>query len=230
MATVIAQAAPVIAERAATIYTGLEEPQKQRVATGVNLLGRGLTTVSTIPFMIVSAIANFFILAFIFILTLFLRNRALFQAGDERRANYVRDSLLLGAGLALGATAVIFVIDLLSGGFASLVMIGVYIIAGVGTLILSLIRPSFLNDITETTEVNGEQTTVGRTSAYRNWSIAFWPTFAIGMLAALALGAATTYVSNKFSKNILDLLAGAVTSREGSAISRTMSLSRILGA
>lgn len=228
MATVIAQAVPIVAERAANIYTGLEEPQKQRVATSINLLGRGLGTISTIPFMIVSAIINFFILAFIFVITLFLRNRALFQAGNKDRMNFIRDSILMGIGLALAAIAVIFVVDLISGGFASIVMVGVYVLSGVGALILSLIRPSFLNDIIKTVDVDGTPTiTMGtnRISAYRIWSIVFWPLFIIGMLASLALGAATTYVSNKFSKNILDLLASAVTSREGS-----IPLSHVLGA
>jgi hypothetical protein len=233
MATVVASVAPVVAERAATFYTNLDEPTQERIATGINLFGRGISTVSTIPLMLVSLIINFILLAFIFILTLYLRNRALFQAGDVAYVNYVRNAFLQGLGWALAASVTIFVIDLISGGFASLVMIAVYILAGIGMLLLSLINPSFLNDITETVEVNGEQVTRSRTSAYRFWTISFWPIFVIGMLAALGLGAATTYVSNKFSKNVLDLLASvAVTNNTGTAtpvnLSNLGSLTRLI--
>lgn len=222
MASVIATTAPVVAEKVATVYTNLPEPTKAKVATGVNLFGKGLGTISSLPFMIVTAIANFLILSFIFILTLFFRNRALFRTGDIRYANYVRDALLQGFGWALVATATIFVIDLITGGFASIAMVGVYILAGVAMLILSLIKPPFLNDINETvTGPDGNTVVVSRGSAYRYWSVSFWPLFIVGMLTALALGALTVYISNKFSKNVLDLLAMVATSTNSGTATNT---------
>lgn len=166
------------------------------------LFGQKGLTASRIPMYLLSAVINFFILTFIFVATLYTKLKALYQAGDQGQVSYTKNAFLRGIGLALIAAVIIFIIDIISGGFASLLMIPVYVFAGIATLVLSLIAPTFLQDVTETK--NGIE--VSHISGYKLWSVSFWPIFTVGMLIALALGAFSTYIGNKLSGIILNTI------------------------
>lgn len=163
---------------------------------------------SKIPAYLLSAAINFFILGFIFVATLAAKYKALLAAGDQAYVSYMKSAFLKGLGFALIAAVTIFVIDIISGGFASLVMVPVYVLAGIATLILSLIAPPFLQDVTETR--NGVQ--VSRISGYKLWSVSFWPLFVVGMLVALSLGAFASYIGNKLSTVVIDTI-NSITNR-----------------
>lgn len=219
VAPIVIDAAGRVAGVAADAYVKADEGTKTAIVSGLNVAGRSIVGAANIPFFLISAFINFLILGFIFVLTLYYRGRGQFEAGNARAANYVRDAFLKGLGLALAAAATIFIVDFISGGFASLVMFAVYPLAGIGMLILSIIKPAFLNDITG--EVDGVP--VARGSAFRYFSVVFWPLFILGMIVALAFAALTTYLGIKFSKGAIDLLANAVSGDRGAGISSTLS-------
>lgn len=148
-----------------------------------------------IGIQILSAAINFFILSCIFILTLRARLKNLYLEGDKEQVSYNMNAFIWGIIYALIAAVAIFVIDIISGNFATLMMIPVYLLSGLSMLILSLIAPSFLSDV----------------SAYKLWSISFWPIFIVGMLIALTLGAFTSYLGARFSKFLLTTVSRIVS-------------------
>ncbi len=188
-------------------YTSAPESTKQKIQFGVDALSQTGSRILKLPFILLSAAINFFILAFIFILTLRAKLKALFEAGDESQKDYMRNAFLRGLGYALIAAVVLFISDLISGGYASMFMFMIYPLAGVGTLILSIIQPSFLMDISEPNpDVPGE--TRGRISGFRLWSMSFWTIFILGMVAAIAVGLVAARIGNKLSRSFFDLMAG----------------------
>jgi hypothetical protein len=175
---------------------------KSRMDKEVDLLGQNrLWKFSTS--LLIAAI-NFFILAGIFIGTLIMKLRAQYLSGDEEQVDYVKNAFLRGLMLSLIATVSFFVVDFISGGFASLLIMAIYPLAGISMLVFSLMKPSYLFDITE-----GD---MSRISAYKLWSISFWPLFIVGMIVALSLGALTTYIGSKISRIILDTLVSISSS------------------
>lgn len=205
IASVATQVATEVADKAADLYIQSDNSTKSR--------GGGLVYVAPFSRTLVFAAINFFILAGIFIGTLVAKLRIQYQPGE----NYVRDAFVRGIGSALIATGVFVVIDILSGGFATLVMLAVYPLAGVTMLVLSLIAPLFLNDITEIRIVNGteQRETVSRISAFRLWSVSFWPWFIIGMLVALAFNALLSYLGTKISRVAVDILSNIASPSTG---------------
>lgn len=214
IAAVAVNVATQVAGKAANLYNQADEPTKTRIATSVGAGTLGIGAVAGLPRTLILAAINFFILSAIFIGTLFARYRALFRAGDASYENYTRNAFLRGMGLALAAAVIFAITDFLSGGTASLVMLLVYPLAGIGMLILSLIAPSFLNDITEP-DPNNPDATRSRISAFRLWSVAFWPIFIIGMLVSLLIGGLVAYLGTKISRLVLDMLGKLAGSTGG---------------
>lgn len=160
---------------------------------------------------------NFFILAGIFIGTLLAKFKIQYDLGDLSQTNYMKNAFIQGLGLAITASAVFAVIDILSGGFAVFVMFAIYPLVAVTMLVLSLIAPSFMNDISNT------ENTAIRISAFRLWSYAFWPWFVIGMLLSLVLNAIISYLGEKISRIALDMLTNiSNTSTNGSINLRSL--------
>lgn len=188
-------------------YNELPPETKNKIFLGVDFLNQGGSRVLKLPYMLVAAAFNFFILAVIFVLTLRAKLKALFDAGDQSQSNYMRNAFLKGLGLALVAVSIIFISDLISGGFASMFMIFIYPLAGIATLIMSFISPSFLEDIRETNE---DGTIISRISGFRLWSISFWTIFALGMVAAIVVGLVLARVGNKLTRGVFDLVSSMV--------------------
>lgn len=219
--SVATQVASEVAGRTASLYNQSDESTKDRVATGVGLGTLGLSNIASFPRTLIFAAINFFILSVIFVSTLMAKLRALYRAGDQTQENYVRNAFIRGLGFALIATVIFAVVDFLSGGVATVVMFILYPLAGVAMLVLSLIAPSFLNDITEQRDlpegapVDTPRETVSRISAYRLWSVVFWPLFIIAMIVSLAMGALISYLGVRISRLALDMLAGLASNQSG---------------
>lgn len=147
----------------------------------------GWSQVYGISIMILSCAINFIILTLIFTITMYFRQR-------KRGTLSLMEILLQGILQGLVASILILVIDVTTGGFASLLMFAVYPIVFVVCIILAIISPLFLQD------------DPGRISGYRIWMVSFWPIFIVGMIVALSLGAFVTYMGVKFSGIIMNLL------------------------
>lgn len=213
---VTTQVVTQVAGETASLYNQADEATKDKVATGVGLGALGLSNIGGLPRILIFAAINFFILSVIFVSTLLAKLRALYRTGDETQENYTRNAFLRGIGFAFIATAIFAVVDFLSGGVATMVMFILYPLVGVSMLVLSLIAPTFLNDITETPGTTPTTETISRISAYRLWSVVFWPLFIIAMLVSLAMGALISYVGVKISRLVLDMLAGLAANQNGS--------------
>lgn len=147
----------------------------------------------SIPSMILSAVINFVILAIIFVLTLWFRNRALYDVGF-RDEDYARDAFVTGIALALAASAILLLVDIITGGLGSVMMVGVYALTVVAALILYIASPKALRD------------TPDDISLYRLWSVSFWIIFIVGMVVAISLSLFTSYLSKKFTALVLELV------------------------
>lgn len=200
-------AALAAAQQALGAYSRAPEETKRKINFGIDIFQQTGSRILKVPIMLLSMAINFIILAFIFILTLRAKLKALFDAGDASQRDYMRNAFLRGLGYALLASVILFVSDLISGGYATLFMLLIYPLAGIGTLILSIIQPEFLNDITEPDpDVPGG--TRSRISGFRLWSISFWSIFILGMVAAIAVGLVAARIGNKLSRSFIDLVAG----------------------
>ena len=134
---------------------------------------------------------NFFILSVIFVYTYM------------RKIGYtsIKDALLKGIGFALIATGLFMIVDILSGGIAIMMMFLLYPLIGITMIVLSLISPVFLRDISENED--GEKTQI---SLFQLWSVSFWSIFLIGMLISLGLGALISYIGSRVSKIAMEMI------------------------
>ena len=211
IASVASQVASKVTGETSNMYVQSDNTIKNRNSTGLGLGSLGLNTVTGFSRTLIFAAINFFILSVIFVTLLLSKLRTLYEAGDEARENYIKESLIKGVGLALVAAGVFAVVDFISGGVATLIMFIIYPLAGISMLILSLIAPVFMNDITEEIPNLGSGSPnagemISRISSYRLWSVSFWPIFIIGMLISLALGALISYLGVKISRLALDMI------------------------
>lgn len=149
------------------------------------------------------AAINFMVLTAIFISTL------VYKIG------YSYEVLFQGINLALLATFIYVVVDMISDGFASMMLIGVYPLSILSMMVLSLVNPVCIHDLDD------------RTSTYRLWSISFWIWFLIGMVVAVSFKILLIYMSRRIS-----YLTKSILSDIGNSISNNrspMNLSSILG-
>lgn len=151
-------------------------------------LTEGWTRIYGVIWMVISAVVNFIILSFIFISTMYVR---MIQLKEDIS---MIDVFARGIFLALSATMILFIVDITSGGFGTLIMIIVYPIAFVVSIIMSLLAPTIIYD---------RDTYI---SSYRIWTISFWSIFIVGMIVALSLGIFLSYIGTKFSTVLMGLL------------------------
>ena len=194
---------PEVASSAGAVYERLGTKGQTGLAAGISALGLGANAIVTLPVIIIGTIINFVIMAVIFVFTLYAKYRAQVERGVREMENPFSQALLRGLGLALAASVVLFIANLVTGGLASIVMIGVYIIAGIGYGILSLANFEFMNDVPPT-EDDEEP---GYTSAFRKWSITFWVTFLVGMFIAVGATLAMGVLGTKLLGDIAAPLA-----------------------
>jgi len=103
-------------------------------------------------------------------------------------------AVLRGITLALIATVVTLVIDLITGGLGTLMLLPIYIFSAILLLILSIVRPRML------------EKDDGQLSGFYLVSFSFWPIFIIGMIIALVMGLSLTYLASRFSSSIMDMV------------------------
>lgn len=153
----------------------------------------------SIPMMAISAAINFIILSIIFGLLIYFREKAQYESGDTSKKSYTTHAIYKGILLGLLAAGIIFITDLMTGGFMTLVMFIVYPITLIGMLLLSIWNPEALHDISGS-----------RTSAFKYFSISFWACFAVGFIVAISLGLFATYLGYKLSDVILNALSNVM--------------------
>jgi len=184
-----------VAGKAAEMWSAMPESTKMGIGAGLEFTGGTLKRFFGLPLTIVMSIVNFVVLSIIFIWTMYLK------------LGNIREAFLKGIGFALAATFIFAVTNFLSGGFAAIILLFVYPLAAFGMWILSLIAPSFMDDIHE--EKDGVQ--VSRISAYRLWSISFWTIFILGMILSLILAGVSAYIGTSIAKRIGDVASGFLT-------------------
>lgn len=154
----------------------------------------------SIPMMALSAAINFIILSIIFGFLIYFREKAQYESGDISKKSYTSHAIWKGLLLGLLAAGIIFITDLMTGGFMTLVMFIVYPAALIGMLLLSIWNPAALNDI----NILGGKS---RTSAFKYFSISFWACFAVGFVVAISLGLFSAYLGYKLSDVILNAMS-----------------------
>jgi hypothetical protein len=129
----------------------------------------------------IGATINFFALSTIFTITLSSTTPLLY-------------AVLKGITLALIATSITLIIDLLTGGLATIMLVPIYGFTLLAALVLSLVHPSFISK------------SDGTLSGFYVVSFSFWPIFFIGMIIALVLGLSLNYLASRFSSSISDMI------------------------
>jgi hypothetical protein len=99
-----------------------------------------------------------------------------------------------GILLALIATIVIVIVDIISGGLSMMVILPIYGFSVMMAMVLYLVQPKFI------------MREDGSVSGFDLMNVAFWPVFVIGMMIALILGISLTYIGSRFSKSVLELI------------------------
>lgn len=191
---------PEIASAAGQGYLLLPEKAKKGLSAGVNVLGIGLNTFAALPIIIIACIVNMIILSVVFTITLYRRQKAQILAGQLTLENPLTDSLWKGLGLAFISTFILFIVSVLTGGLAVLMMIAVWIFAIIGVTLLSMTNIEFLNDVTPR---DGKS----YTSGFKSFSIAFWTTFLAGMLISIGITIAIGVLGTKLTKVAADIAA-----------------------
>lgn len=182
----------LVATEAAKMWSTMPDNIKQGIGAGLEFTGGTLKRFVGLPITIVMSVINLIVLSIIFVWTMYLK------------LGNMRDAFLKGIGFALAATVIFAITNFLSGGFAAIILFFVYPLAAFGMWILSLIAPSFMDDIHE--EKNGVE--VSRISAYRLWSISFWTIFILGMILSLILAGVASYIGANVVKVVGDVASG----------------------
>lgn len=146
--------------------------------------------------LLLYAAANFMVLSAIFIWTLMYR------------IGYSYEVVFQAINLALLATAIYVLVDVVSDGFASMMLIGIYPLAAISMTVLSLVNPASIHDMDD------------RTSAYRLWSISFWIWFLVGMVVAVSFKILLVYMSKRISSITRSIISdiGNMASNDGSPL------------
>src|SRR5688572_15194603 len=140
------------------------------------------------PTIIVGACVNFIGISVV-ITTIMSRSRPFMEA------------VMYGIALALVATVVILIVDLMTRGLATRMMFMVYGFTLVLMLVLVIVRPSFVLKAD------------GSLSGFYLVNFSFWPVFITGMLISLMLAIAVTFLSSRFSSSIMSMVDNLNVSR-----------------